>query len=219
MKITKYLHSCLLLEHENERLLFDPGSFSFAHGEVNAGKLTNIDYLVITHDHPDHLYLPAIKEIVANNDLEIIANQEVADKLIGESFNVTVFDEGKRQFGTFNLQAIPVAHEPILADSLPAVTAFYINESILNPADSFSDDLLQFKGCDLLICPIMAPFLTEVRAFTFMKAMAPKAVLPVHDGYAKEYFVQARQKNFAAYLEKENIACHGLVAIGESVTI
>ena len=219
MKITKYLHSCLLLEHDNQRLLFDPGSFSFAHGEVNAAKLTDIDYLVITHDHPDHLYIPAVKEIVANNDLEIIANQEVADKLVGESFEVTVFKEGKRQFGAFHLQAIPVAHEPILADSVPEVTAFLINETILNPADSFSDDLLQFKGCELLICPIMAPFLTEVRAFEFMRSIAPKAVLPVHDGYAKEYFVQARQKNFSAYLEKEGIGCHGLTAIGEHIDL
>ncbi|WP_116106096.1 MBL fold metallo-hydrolase [Lewinella sp. IMCC34191] len=219
MKITKYLHSCLLLEHDNQRLLFDPGSFSFAHGEVDAMKLTDIDYLVITHNHPDHLFLPAIKQIVANNDLEIIANQEVADKLQGESFEVTVFEEGKRQFGAFHLEAVPVSHEPILSDTMPVVTAFYINDSVLNPGDSFSEDLLRFRGCDVLLCPIMAPFLTEVQAFDFMTKMQPKAVIPVHDGYAKEYFVQARQKNYAAYLEKNGIGFHGLVVAGESVEV
>ncbi|PPK88047.1 L-ascorbate metabolism protein UlaG (beta-lactamase superfamily) [Neolewinella xylanilytica] len=219
MKITKYLHSCLLLEHENERLLFDPGSFSFANGEVNAAELPDIDYLVITHDHPDHLYGPAIRTIIASHQPEIIGNQEVADRLQRDAIEVTVFDEGKRQFGAFQLEALPVAHQPILSEKVPTVTAFLINGTILNPGDSFSDDLLRFKGCELLFCPIMAPFLKEVEAFEFMKRMEPKAVFAVHDGYAKPYFVEARQKNYRAYLEELGIGFHGLVEMGESITI
>ncbi len=219
MRITKYLHSCLLLEHENQRMLFDPGSFSFANGEVNAAELPDIDYLVITHDHPDHLYGPAIRIIVDNSQPEIIANQEVADRLQRDTLEVTVFEEGKRQFGAFHLEALPVTHEPILSDNVPTVTAFLINGSILNPGDSFSEDLLRFKGCELLFCPIMAPFLTEVQAFDFMKRMEPKAVLAVHDGYAKSYFVAGRQKNFQAHLEELGIGFHGLIQLGESVVI
>ncbi len=219
MKITKYLHSCLLLEHDVERLLFDPGSFSFADGLVKPGDFRDIDYLVITHDHPDHLHLPAIRKIVANNDLEIIGNAEVAEKLRAEGLEVTEFNEGKRQLGAFHLEAFPVKHQPILSDRMPTVTAFLINGTILNPGDSFSDDLLRYKGCDLLFCPIMAPFLTEVQAYAFIQKMEPRAVFAVHDGYAKAWFVEERQRNFRSSLEGLGVTFYGIVEPGGSVDI
>ncbi|WP_116126803.1 MBL fold metallo-hydrolase [Lewinella sp. IMCC34183] len=217
MKITKYLHSCLLLTLEDQRLLFDPGSFSFAHGEVSPADIPPIDYLVITHDHPDHLYFPAVRAFVDRDAPELIANAETAERLRAEGLPVTVVAEGAARFGAFELEALPVDHQPILADHRPQVTAFRVNGRLVNPADSFSDDLLRWKGCALLCCPVLAPFLTEVDAFAFMERMAPGAVLPVHEGYAKPYFVEARHANYRTRLERIGIGFHGVVAPGGSV--
>ncbi len=47
MKITKYIHSCLLLEKDTDKILFDPGKFSFAEGKVKPKflKRENIEFL------------------------------------------------------------------------------------------------------------------------------------------------------------------------------
>ena len=37
MKISKYIHSCILIERSRERLLIDPGPFTFIEGKVKAG--------------------------------------------------------------------------------------------------------------------------------------------------------------------------------------
>ena len=50
MKITKFGHSCLLVEENGVRILFDPGSYSTAQNDVK-----NIDVVLITHEHSDHV--------------------------------------------------------------------------------------------------------------------------------------------------------------------
>lgn len=55
MKLTKFVHSCLLVESNGRRILTDPGNFSWASGLVTADILQNIDAVVVTHNHPDHL--------------------------------------------------------------------------------------------------------------------------------------------------------------------
>lgn len=42
MKITKYIHSCLVIEKGTDRLLFDPGLFTFTVGLVKQSQFENI---------------------------------------------------------------------------------------------------------------------------------------------------------------------------------
>jgi L-ascorbate metabolism protein UlaG (beta-lactamase superfamily) len=55
MIITKLVHSCLLVEKDGKRALVDPGEFSWNSGIVDQEKLRDIDYVVITHAHADHI--------------------------------------------------------------------------------------------------------------------------------------------------------------------
>ncbi|RYF75875.1 MAG: MBL fold metallo-hydrolase, partial [Cytophagaceae bacterium] len=64
MKITKYIHSCLLLEKDGQQLLFDPGKFSFIEGLVQPETFRHVAQVIITHDHPDHLDVDILKQIV-----------------------------------------------------------------------------------------------------------------------------------------------------------
>ena len=57
MKITKFGHCCLLIETKGKRVLTDPGSYTVeAHS-----KITDIDYLLFTHEHQDHYHLESLK--------------------------------------------------------------------------------------------------------------------------------------------------------------
>tara|TARA_R110002020_G_scaffold210099_3_gene416073 strand:+ start:272 stop:964 length:693 start_codon:yes stop_codon:yes gene_type:complete len=220
MKISKYLHSCILIEHEGERLLFDPGKFTFAEELVKPSDFKDLNYVLITHTHPDHLDEENLKLILEKNpDAKVIGNSEVRDQLAKISIPVILFEKGSDAFGSFELIAIPTEHEDILAENIPQHTSICINDSILNTADSLSDKLMEFKNIELLIMPIMGPFLTELEAFRFVKELSPKQLLGVHDGYAKSFFLDSRYETWGKFLRKENIQFYGFKKPGETLNI
>lgn len=104
MRIAKHIHSCLLFEHEGEKLLFDPGRFSFVEGRVTPETFGDIATVVITHDHPDHLDVPSLHRIVERSGATVLGNGEVAAKLRPEGIEVSVHEEGTRQCGAFSLR-------------------------------------------------------------------------------------------------------------------
>lgn len=55
MKITKLVHSCLLVEFDGKKALVDPGNYSWGSGLVDQAMLKGIDYVLVTHSHADHL--------------------------------------------------------------------------------------------------------------------------------------------------------------------
>jgi L-ascorbate metabolism protein UlaG (beta-lactamase superfamily) len=219
MTITKYIHSCLLLEKDGQQLLFDPGTFSFIGGLVNPDTFAQVSFVIITHSHPDHLDVDALKQIVALSGAEVWSTGEVAEKLKPAGINVNEISEGNFQLGPFALNAIEVPHEPILADHLPQMFAFLIDGRVLNTADSFSEKLLKFRGVDLLMTPVMAPFLTELTVARFVEAMQPKQLLPLHDGYARPFFVTQRYNNYEQYFGKRGIKFCRPEQPGERVTV
>jgi L-ascorbate metabolism protein UlaG (beta-lactamase superfamily) len=90
---------------------------------------------------------------------------------------------------------------------------------VLNTADSFDAALEEFTGIDLLIMPVMAPFLTELAAAAFARRMRPKAVFPVHDGYSRDFFLKMRYDAYAQSLANLGISFHPVMAPGASITI
>jgi len=219
MNIKKYLHSCLLLEKEGDQLLFDPGTFSFVEGLVKPDTFSQVANIIITHSHPDHLDIDALTKIVALSKATVWSTGEVAEKLAPVGIAVRKIEEGTVQVGSFALQAIAVTHEPILADHIPGMFAFLIDGKVLNTADSFADKLLAFRGVDLLMLPVMAPFLTELTVARFVEKMQPKAILPLHDGYAKPFFVTQRYNNYEQYFSKRGINFHRLEQPGDGIDV
>jgi len=219
MKISKYLHSCLVFELDGYKLLFDPGNFTFAEGLVNPKALANVQGMVITHIHPDHFYLENIKKILEINDIPIYTTEEVGKVLKKEHIKHTVWQQGTHYLGPFKLQAIEVVHEPLLDNPTPQMLGFIINDKILHPVDSMEDALLKYKDIELLIMVTMAPFANELRIAGFADKLQPKQILPVHDGYAKEFFVKARYANYTNHFKKQGITFHELYKPGDSITI
>ncbi|WP_214071683.1 MBL fold metallo-hydrolase [Mucilaginibacter sp. dw_454] len=219
MKITKYLHSCLVFELDGYKLLFDPGKFSFAEGEVMPEMFGDINAIIITHIHPDHLDTDNLKKIVELSDAPVYTNAQVGMALQKEAIDHTIWQDDTYKLGPFKLQAMTVAHELIMDNPLPQMMGFVINDAVLHPVDSMEDELLRFKNIELLIMVSMAPFANEPRIAAFADKLQPKQILPVHDGYAKEFFIKQRYEAYTKHFDKQGIKFHNVYKVGDNITI
>ncbi|WP_184549919.1 MBL fold metallo-hydrolase [Mucilaginibacter sp. FT3.2] len=219
MKISKYLHSCLVFELDDYKLLFDPGKFSFVEGDVKPEMFADVNAIVITHIHPDHYELEILKSILSLSGAIVITNGQIGADLDKAGIVYTLFEEGTQNFGPFILKAIPVTHELIMDNPLPQMTGFIINGKVLHPVDSMEDKLLDYKGIELLLMVTMAPFANEVTIAGFADKLQPKQILPVHDGYAKGFFIKQRYAAYVKHFDKQGIKFHEVYKVGDSITI
>ncbi|WP_063747594.1 MBL fold metallo-hydrolase [Mucilaginibacter paludis] len=208
MKITKYIHSCLVFEQDGFKLLMDPGNYTFAEGLVKPEEFADVSAIIITHIHPDHLDMDHLKKIIELSGAPVFTNNQVADALEKQGIGAELLTEGTRNFGGMAFKAMPVIHMPLLDNLIPEMTGFIINNTILHAVDSLDSSLYQIKNIELLILPIMAPFCNELQVAQFADTIQPKHILPVHDGFGKSFFLKQRHQNYVKHFEAQGIQFH-----------
>lgn len=171
IRITKFVHSCVIVESESRTVLFDPGVFSWESG-IDFDALPSIDRLAITHEHQDHLYLPFVEEIIKKNpSIQIIANRTVLKLL--EQYKLKV----KMRESSNCLQPFKADHEE--TPWIPGVenNGFHFMDTFTHPGDSHS--LAETK--EILALPITAPWGSLTTALKLAIRLKPKIVIPIHD--------------------------------------
>jgi L-ascorbate metabolism protein UlaG (beta-lactamase superfamily) len=218
MRISKYIHSCLLVEKEGDKILFDPGRFSFVEGLVTPQQFQNLSAVVLTHQHPDHIDEDALQIILTNNPSAIVlTNTEIQIRLVSKGIGTENFEAGRRALRSFTIAAFDAPHAPILDADPPQNTAYLIDDIFLHPGDSFADSLFAKKNTPILALPIMAPWMTELDVVDFAHRMSPQRIIPIHDGYAKEFFLQQRYNNLAKHFTRRGIQFQWMSQPGDSV--
>ena len=90
MRVTHLGHACLLVELADTRILVDPGSFS-----TGFESLRDLDAVVVTHQHADHLDEERLPDLLAfNRQAPVFADPDSAELLDGTSSDVVVLAEG-----------------------------------------------------------------------------------------------------------------------------
>jgi L-ascorbate metabolism protein UlaG (beta-lactamase superfamily) len=263
MRVRKFLHSCLLVEKGADRILFDPGKFSFVdeaavcthhHAEVDhhvpptnpalghpssgrrgaadtysetGGELvrpadfSGITAVIVTHSHPDHMDDEALKVIMENNPGAVLyGNAGIASALREHGLKVELFEEGTRHIGGFRVDAYEARHANIVAAEIPPNTAYIINERLLNPGDSYAYSLDALRGkFEVLALPVMAPWATELDSVGFAARMGARRVLPIHDGYAKDFFLRMRYDNYEKHFGAQSVKFERLERAGDGVEV
>jgi L-ascorbate metabolism protein UlaG (beta-lactamase superfamily) len=215
MRIQKFIHSCLLVESRGVRVLMDPGKFTFLGDAVKAESFRDLDAIVVTHAHVDHLDPDALATIVAHNPAAVVfSNEQIRDQLARVNIAVEVLEGGKRSVRGCSIEAIPAEHARLLNAEIPRNVAYVIDGKLLHPGDSFDASLEVRKGIELLALPVMAPWTTELGVADFAMRLAPKRAFPIHDGYAKDFFVQSRHDNYGNYFSKQGIEFVQLREVG-----
>lgn len=220
MRVSKYIHACLLVEDGEDKILFDPGKFSFIEGRVEPDDFRSLSAIILTHRHPDHFDDDALRKIVTNNpQATVLTNAEIASQLSGQGIAAEVFESGARAVGKFNLEAVEAAHAPILNAETPQNIACVVNGRLLHPGDSFEHSLDVYRGIELLALPVMAPWTTELQVAEFAGRISPQRIIPIHDGYAKDFFLKQRYENFQKYFAPLGISFQPMSEPGESLEV
>lgn len=194
MFVTKYTHSCLLVENENSNYLIDPGVYSTT-GGLNADELEKLDYLLITHEHEDHMDIGFVKEITKRfPDIIIKSNKSVVEILKSHSIDAT-FDSDER------VTITEAPHEALFDKITPSNVAFKIENAFTHVGDSFGYS----DKCEVVAFPIQAPWGSYADAIETIKALSPQKVIPIHDWHWRDEVRQYLQKRAQNYLKDYGI--------------
>jgi L-ascorbate metabolism protein UlaG (beta-lactamase superfamily) len=181
MKITKYGHSCFLLEHTDVRILVDPGSYSTGQNEIK-----NIDMVFVSHEHSDHVDLESITKIIANNpEARIVTTPHVSEDMRIEGIVSEKATEGDIiSLGEIKIEIVGKTHAYMHSSLEPCQNiGFQIEDKFFYPGDTLSYPKGQI---DILALPVAGPWLKLSEAVDYALEVKPKICFPVHDGILKK---------------------------------
>jgi L-ascorbate metabolism protein UlaG (beta-lactamase superfamily) len=191
MRLTKYAHSCVRIEHDGGVLVIDPGMFA------EPAALDGADAVLITHEHPDHLDIEALCAQLDRRPLTVYGHSSLADRLDGAAEVLTSVEPGE----SFTAAGVPVrayggAHAVIHPD-IPRIAnlAYLVNDQVYHPGDSLV--VPEDTEVDTLFVPIHAPWLKVSEAVDFVRAVAPRRAFALHDGLLNDAGLQFTNANLA----------------------
>jgi L-ascorbate metabolism protein UlaG (beta-lactamase superfamily) len=194
MKITKYVHSCLLVEVPGRVAIFDPGSMSKDSFEMD--KLESLDDIFITHEHQDHYDLEFIKELLKKfPDTRITTTESLVKQLEEQGIKAqSTPPEGVEFFDA------PHEHVEPLFPTPKEIGIHYLNV-LTDPGDSHT--FTETK--EILAMPVTGPWGSAIKGLNLVLELKPKYVFPIHDWHWSD---AARQQMYGAFektLAKEGI--------------
>ena len=177
MKIKKLGHCCLVIEINGARILTDPGMLSAAQNEEK-----NIDLVLITHEHADHLHIESLKKILGNNPgVPIIANSAVGKILEGEGITYEKIEHGDKGAPKgVSIEGVGEKHAEIYKEfGQVQNTGFFIGGQLFYPGDALT---IPSARPEILALPVAGPWIKIKEAVEYGLAVKPKYAFPVHDG-------------------------------------
>lgn len=197
MKITKYVHSCLLVENNGMIALCDPGQFSWESGLFSLDRLNRLDYITITHEHFDHFYEPFVQAVVEKfPNVAILTNPTIAAKLQGSGIQ-NVHTEGDE-----NIELFATEHESVEpVGNAPDHTGVHIFGKLTHPGDSHHVS----ETKEVLALPMTAPWGSFMNAMKLAISLQPKFVVPIHDWHWNEIARERAYGDAESFLAQHNI--------------
>jgi L-ascorbate metabolism protein UlaG (beta-lactamase superfamily) len=176
MRITKLEHAALILEEAGRRLVIDPGGLTNPVLGV-----TNVDAIVITHEHADHWTADQVHRIQDASPKAVVLGPSGVARA-AEGIDVQVVSPGETvDVGLWTLRFFGGNHA-VIHSSIPIVenVGVLVDNQLYYPGDSFYVPL----GVDVgtLAAPAGAPWLKISEAIDYVTQVRPKRAFGTHDG-------------------------------------
>ncbi|ALG14226.1 MBL fold metallo-hydrolase [Kibdelosporangium phytohabitans] len=180
MQFVHFGHSCVLAENGPERLLFDPGTFSKGFEDVR-----HLDAVLITHQHPDHLDVPRLVELMkANPKAQLIVDPASARDVVDAGLTARTVKPGERfKVGRTQVNAVGGNHAVIHPEvPVPPNVGYVLDDgAFYHPGDSF---YRPDQTVDVLGMPTTAPWQKLSEAIDFLRIMKARVAIPIHEAVA-----------------------------------
>lgn len=187
MRLTHLGHACLLVETSGRRLLIDPGTFT-----PDLASATDLDAVLVTHQHPDHLDLARIAGLLAANPAATFVAEPGAAALArdhsswpGGSVQTKDLSGGDEvAFGAVTVRGVGDRHA-LIHDQVPRIgnTGLVIESPgepvLFHPGDAYDAD--PGVQVDVLALPLSAPWAAVRDTLAFQARIAPTWAVPIHD--------------------------------------
>ncbi len=176
MRIVKFGHACVRVEHDGVAVVVDPGVFT----EVEA--LDGADAVLITHEHADH-YLP---DHLRATDAPVFTIDAVAAKIRVDAPDVaervTVVGPGEEFDAGLPVRAVGELHAVIHPEFPRFFNSGYVltagDRKVYHPGDALTPPE---EEVDLLLVPVSAPWMKASEAIDFARAVKAPRNLAIHD--------------------------------------
>ncbi len=218
MKITKYPQSHFIVESGSAKIMIDPGTLSFP--KYSPKDFRDLKAILITHTHPDHLDVGAVKGFTAN--VPIYGNADVVSYLAKKNIQATKIENGKEfKVEKISIRPVSIPHckllycvadkKPLTAPEIsrdkkckahpkltpkttdgPPNTGFIINDTFFHPGDGIDPQDFQVNSAAI---PINGPTIEFENAWALSDSLKAKKIIPMH--YTHPTFIADASK-FAA---------------------
>ncbi|MBL8031336.1 MAG: MBL fold metallo-hydrolase [Candidatus Doudnabacteria bacterium] len=219
MTITKYLHSCVVLEEGGKRLVFDPGAFVFIEGKCKPEGIGPVDVVVVTHSHPDHFFPDALKTLQALHPFTLFASADIikAAQEAGLECAMEYAMPGEvKNLEGFSVQAFDVPHERIPKEC-PHNMGYKINDTVYHPGDSYLVPS-SLGSVRVLLLPNGGPWATTRQTVEFAEKIKPTTAVPIHDAMHKDFWLERLHASMAGWMQERGIEYKPL-GPGESIEV
>ncbi|EWC59787.1 hypothetical protein UO65_4930 [Actinokineospora spheciospongiae] len=179
MHITHYGHACVLVDVPgatgSARVLIDPGTYS-----RDFEDLRDLDLVLITHAHPDHLDADRLRVLLADNPgARVVHGPGAATALAEHAGRTHLAHPGE----TLTLAGVEIAvtggeHARIHPD-LPGSdnNGYLLAGSLFHPGDALDPPP---APVDTLLVPAGGPWMKLGEGVDYLRSVAPRVAIPIH---------------------------------------
>jgi L-ascorbate metabolism protein UlaG (beta-lactamase superfamily) len=176
MRLTKFGHSCLLVEEGRARVLLDPGTLSDGFEQ-----LEELTAVLFTHQHGDHLDAKRLRGLLdRNRSVRVVSDQGSADPLGQAGVDVEVVHDGD-EFDVAGVGVRVVGRDhAVIHPDIPVVpnVGYLIAGRLFHPGDAFTPPGQQVE---VLALPAGAPWLKLSEPVEYLRHVRPLVAVPVHE--------------------------------------
>lgn len=204
MRITHLGHSCILVEAAGQRILVDPGNLS-----KSWRGLTDLDAILVTHRHPDHVDPEHIGALVDANSGAVVRAEEGACHEIPALDADPVAPGDVLQIGEVRIEAVGGHHAVIHRDLEPIGNVGYLigeglGTILYHPGDELDETP---RGVGVLACPAHAPWAAMKETVDFARSVGARHGFLIHEGLLNE---RGWQLSFDRHQEMVSTTFHDL---------